>query len=68
MDDGKCLFEASSFRPKDWSKEIVQVATWTYTLVEPVKPPRPYPQPTLGAQRKEQRLKIKAQMKGNRRR
>lgn len=63
MDDGQCFFEASSFKPRSFP-DITEIVVWTYKMMEPVKPVRPYPKQTKFQQRKERHLQMKAQRKG----
>lgn len=66
MEDGKCLFEASTFKPRTLDTELKTIAMWSYTMTEPEKPKKPYPERTKFAQRKERRLQMKSQKKGRR--
>jgi len=59
LEDGTCLFEPTVFSPVSFGLE--QMGVLTYVAEEPVKPSRPYPEPTKYDRRKERILQMKAQ-------
>jgi len=59
-EDGKCLFEASSFTPVPFPTDLIG-NMWIYEVVSSVSQPKvDYPKQTKYAERKQRRLKMKA--------
>lgn len=65
MEDGKCLFEASSFAPIPFPTDVaVTTMSWMYEAMQPVKPNTPFPERSVYAIRKDRRLQQRAQRRG----
>jgi hypothetical protein len=65
MDDGKCLFEASSFEPVPFPTEAMATSmAWMYHATEPIRPSHPFPERTKYEVRKDRKLQQRAQKKG----
>jgi hypothetical protein len=64
MEDGKCLFEPTVFKPLSLGASLI--STWIYQTTEDEKPKRPYPEPSKFDRRKERALAMKSRNKGRR--
>lgn len=64
MEDGKCLFEASSFAPFPVAEVVSVTASWMFEAVYPVRPKTPFPERTTFQVRKDRKLQQKSQRRG----
>jgi hypothetical protein len=67
MEDGKCLFEASSFAPIPFPTEVATTRSWMYDALQPIRTGPPSPERTEYAVRKDRKLQQKAQQKAQKR-
>jgi hypothetical protein len=65
MDDGKCLFEASSFEPVPFPTEAMATSmSWMYEAMYPIPSSKPFPERTKYQVRKDRKLQQRSQRRG----
>lgn len=65
MEDGKCLFEASSFAPIPFPTDVaVTTMSWMYDQFHTIKPGPPFPERTKYEIRKDRKLQQRSQRRG----